>query len=414
MAGAETEYVDVAVCSTENRKWELKDWEAFDAEVTLDETFLVRADELLLPAGDAPPAGWAPTGEQVGRLRRHRRRALGVPSKLPPSGVPVLEAVASHPTASPNAVFCVQALRPEDTQEENGPFTVAPRYQGIGGDGPQPEELERELRAPRRGRRVQVAVVDTGLGQGRYACRALEPFVAARGLVAAAVEDHPDLDHDEELDPVAGHGMAVAWQVPVRERQTQLHVARAVDRQGAVTDFDLAQALAELRQIVDAPFDVLNLSLGGWTYNDAEPPAVAAVLKQLIDEGTAVVAAAGNQSSDRPFWPAAMPDVIGVGAAVRSGDEWVAEEWSNRGPWVKVAVEARTPVGAFYEQFRGFQGGARWQGTSFLAPQVAGAVARMAVKHGLTGQEAWMRLESDEPSPADMPNALTLTTEALA
>jgi thermitase len=62
---------------------------------------------------------------------------------------------------------------------------------------------------------------------------------------------------------------------------------------------------------------------GTYSFNDECPPVLASC-------GRNVVAAAGNGASSRPWWPAALPSVIAVGAAA---------PFSGHGPWVDVVVD---------------------------------------------------------------------------
>jgi thermitase len=107
---------------------------------------------------------------------------------------------------------------------------------------------------------------------------------------------------------------------------------------------------------------VINLSLVG-----PPNPLLERAASRLDDLGAIIVAAAGNEGTDEPRYPAAYPSVVGVGAIDAEGVRYVR---SNGGPsaeiWAPGAeVLSTVPGGAF----------AFASGTSFAAAHVSGALA---------------------------------------
>jgi hypothetical protein len=172
--------------------------------------------------------------------------------------------------------------------------------------------------------------------------------------------------------------------------------------------------------------DVVSISLGYYheTWRAEKLARLAKVIDKLTSLGVVVVAAAGNDSSRRPFLPAAiaslttttMPLVVGVGAANPNGTtSW----YSNGGASASAEAPGTCVVSIFPPDIDGarapsnnafsdgrqsvdedsFRSGfALWSGTSFAAPTLAAAVARKLVKvagdggpGGLTAEDTTAR-----------------------
>lgn len=110
------------------------------------------------------------------------------------------------------------------------------------------------------------------------------------------------------------------------------------------------------------------------------------------------MAAAGNDSWSAPFWPAALDWAVGVGSLDRDGR---VSDYSNFGVSADVYALGRNHVNAFPDgtfechetpdkgDIRVFGTGmARWSGTSFAAPVVAGLIAREIPETGGTARDA--------------------------
>ncbi len=272
----------------------------------------------------------------------------------------------------------------------NAVLSGEPKY--IGGPGGPP----RATKALDGGREAAgadpvLAVLDTGWSRD---LAELHPALAA---LQGAGDEHVDLldsDADDELDTEAGHGTFVCGLVQRTTPGLPVEVRRVLDPYGFGDDVTVALGLLETA----AP--VVNLSLGGYTEDDAPPPALAAALAEL-GRDRAVVAAAGNDGSTRPFWPAAAKHVVAVAAADTTAGTPRAAAFTNRGPWVDVCapgvhlqgpyVRGRQDAGAGPQAFEGW---ACWSGTSFAAPLVAAAVA-VQVAEGARPRAAVARLLAD-------------------
>jgi hypothetical protein len=266
-----------------------------------------------------------------------------------------------------------------------------------GTGSPEPAGFGLPAPVPPQPAAVTVAVLDTGIAAPRKDGWLSE--VARSGTNS----DRLDADADGWLDAAAGHGTFVAGIVRqvAPEAGIECHAPCAPD--GFALEADLASALA----VAGSRADVLNLSLG--THTDLDQPllAVEAVLDALAAAGhePVLVAAAGNWGGTRPVWPAASPRVLAV-AALRA--DLHPAGWSGHGPWVDASSVGEGVLSTFVEGSAHAPDGtvvsfppdpwSVWTGTSFSAPQVAGAIAQLAVSSGMKARDAAADLLGAAPS----------------
>jgi subtilisin family serine protease len=241
---------------------------------------------------------------------------------------------------------------------------------------------------------VTVAILDTGIARHQWFTG--RDWFADVGADAIEVLD---ADADYRLDAQAGHGTFVAGLLLGRAPSARLRIVRLLHSDGVCDEIDLIEALQGLQAGALARqerIDIVNLSLGCHTYDDRPSPAVVDAVAAL-GRRTVVVAAAGNQGDDRPFWPAALKTAVGVGALDAVAGE--RAPFSNFGWWVDacavgertrssfVEFDGPTPATGVFDRDR-FTGYAEWSGTSFAAPVVAGEIARLAADRGVAAADA--------------------------
>lgn len=224
----------------------------------------------------------------------------------------------------------------------------------------------------------------------------------------------------EVIKEYAGHGLFIAGILSCVAPGAQIRPSNALQHAGAMPEAEFGQALMDALDAQPEWPDIISLSAGCMTM-DGLPLHGLEVFRQALAEHprTLLVAAAGNDASlfdahpgpgDYQFWPAAYaPDddgVVSVGALARHHDGRAC--FTNYGSAVTVYARGEEHINAFlsgeYEYRHGndarchchdpalyspcscvtslpfgahavFRGWARWSGTSFATPIVAGMVA---------------------------------------
>jgi subtilisin family serine protease len=276
---------------------------------------------------------------------------------------------------------------------------------------------------------VGVMVIDTGLMHDCHACSQLAHVV---GEAEVAATDASGL-----LKQYAGHGTFIAGIVAAVAPNTNVTVLGTLNNAGAILESEFGDKLFEAVDRYGWP-EVLSLSAGTSNGRTDGLLGLDAFMEELREQRTLLVAAAGNNGSAMPFWPAAYADlpgyettVLSVGA-LRSDGEFGAC-FSNHGGWVKVYAPGErltsaltgfdTPVPYVYQHStydacrygftyactcqsprhagvlsdQGasakpdqvmFEGYAQWSGTSFATPVVAGMIAAHMTAHKETDPRA--------------------------
>jgi Subtilase family len=177
---------------------------------------------------------------------------------------------------------------------------------------------------PRDGRGVLVSVVDTGWHQPA-ASHPDTPWLAD-------VTGDPETIDPANIQTYGGHGTFIAGLVKCTAPAATVRVEGFLPTGGAVFESDMTVQLCEALAL--GP-DVISLSAGAKTRADRPTLSFEVFWDNFLSQvkGTVLVAAAGNDATRVPFWPAAFPWTVSVGAMDGAGRR---SSYSNFGSWVDV------------------------------------------------------------------------------
>jgi subtilisin family serine protease len=182
------------------------------------------------------------------------------------------------------------------------------------------------------------------------------------------------------LMPFVGHGTFVAGVARCMAPHAKIFVANLMPASGAELESSITEKLDLMIQ--ERKPDIINLSAGTYTRHDFLSLGFEDLHRQ--HPNITVVAAAGNDHTTRPFHPAAEKWTVSVGAL--GADEQHLAYFSNH-CHIDVYALGEGLVNAYATgdyvytvppkqgAIQTFAGMARWSGTSFSAPLVAGLIA---------------------------------------
>jgi thermitase len=207
--------------------------------------------------------------------------------------------------------------------------------------------------------RVVIAVVDTGV-------------TATPDLAGRVLGGHDFVNDDDDPRDDSGHG-TMAAEVIAATGYNRTGIAgvcwtcailpvKVLGRDGSGTYSDIAEGV---RYAADRGAAVINLSLSGTDDSQLLRDAVT----YATGKGSLVLAAAGNDGSSAPHFPAAIPAVVAVGGETSTGTRY---SWSNYGSWVDVTAPGCNPSQALSGAVE------QYCGTSSATPFTAGVAGLLA------------------------------------
>lgn len=239
-------------------------------------------------------------------------------------------------------------------------------------DGPDAQDLS-------KGSGVQVGVADSGFSKNK-------DLVLFGGWDVTQIYDArrersaPDLTAQDYRKDKDGHGTLVAGIVGAKENNKHAIAGAApeVSLVGIRTP-GVTRAISQVAQphVYGLPYEVQVLNISQGNPEAKFPPAAAALMVETaVQNGVLIVAAAGNSAIDgNPvMYPAAIPNVLGVGALNREAG-FPARATSERGFYVDLSAPGQEIVSTTLPWLFEPYATVGASGTSFAAPFVASAAA---------------------------------------
>jgi len=312
-----------------------------------------------------------------------------------------------------------RSLRPDDgrptapelvafIEQRIGTGLVAPEYAfhaaGRGCSAKEPSEVppatfdpfpppRRPARPGFDGDGVRVSIIDTG-----FLPEAAQQHGWLTGVTGdAEVNTYVDVGGVQQIAYDMGHGTFVAGVLRSIAPKATVRVEAGLAA-GAV-GFD-SELQAKLLAALECGPDLIVCSFVTAVDLTTPPPALTALFDQIarFHKGVTVFAPAGNDGLTKAMWPAALPSVVAVGSLSTNWGERAV--YSNHGSGVNLFAPGEDLVNAFATgdytckvspfvgDRRTFTGMARWSGTSFATPLVAGLVAARMSATGETSRQA--------------------------
>lgn len=201
---------------------------------------------------------------------------------------------------------------------------------------------------------VIIAVIDTGADLDHTDLHG--QFVSGYNVVDPKKKPSDDVGHGTHVSGIIGALVNNGEGVAGMSWYNKIMPVKALDASGSGTTYAVAEGVI---WAADHGAKVINMSLG----NYADSQFLHDAIKYAYDRDVLLVAASGNDNTERPGYPAAYPEVLAVGA---TNQDMSRAEYSNYGDYIDVTAPG-TNIASTYpgNQY------AALSGTSMASPHVA-------------------------------------------
>jgi len=229
-----------------------------------------------------------------------------------------------------------------------------------------------------------IGLVDSSVQrQGSQVSDFLLPEISMAGAPADSLDR---VNHGTSMAETILRGLSASLD---GEQETSVKIL-PIDVYGQSESTSTFEVARGVQAAIEAGADIISLSLGSDVQNDL----MRAVIQAGASSGVLFLAAAGNEPTGQPVYPAAQSEVIGVTALNRSGRS--VANYANSGNFVEAAAPG-AGVTVFNNQT--FYG----TGTSFSTAYVAGVAAGIASTKGLPMAEVRRMITTEMKPPGTGP-----------
>jgi len=275
---------------------------------------------------------------------------------------------------------------------------------------------------PKHGHGVRVGLLDTRIFP--------DPWLTGRYIARHDAILDPEQGHFTVFD---GHCAFISSCILRYAPSAEIHLHPVLDSDGDGSAWNAAIGMAEMARI---GVDVVNLSFGEIRTDDDSVPMVLQAAVKRFSPDTVVVAAAGNNGAvshlptglapdglgpNSASYPAALTDVVGVGALAPDGSR--AAFTPHPAPWIALLAPGVGLTGAYvdglvtieHKDKEGrvldgkpvrFRGAAKWEGCSFAAGVVSGAIAAGTVPGCRSARQALDDLLDPDRARSSRPGSI--------